>query len=183
LPYYSGLRYSDEHLLEADDSLVVNPVNTIGVMGAGVARCFRDAFPDMFRVYQIHCLLGHLQIGRAFLWGCNEATILNVPTKAHWQEPSTIDYVRQALECIAFIADRFPTIGMPRLGCGLGGLKWEADVKPLVEQILVEGAGQGVTIYDGRIPPQQPWTVTGCIVTEMIDPIAAANWKAARTLE
>ena len=37
------------NLLEAVADLYVNPVNTVGVMGAGVAKAFKLKYPDMYQ--------------------------------------------------------------------------------------------------------------------------------------
>ncbi len=39
------------NLLEARVDALVNTVNTVGVMGKGIALQFRRAFPDNFRAY------------------------------------------------------------------------------------------------------------------------------------
>jgi O-acetyl-ADP-ribose deacetylase (regulator of RNase III) len=43
------------NLLEAPAEALVNTVNTVGVMGKGVALQFRQAYPEMYRAYQKAC--------------------------------------------------------------------------------------------------------------------------------
>ena len=43
------------NLLEADAEAFVNTVNTVGVMGKGIALQFRQAFPENYTVYRAAC--------------------------------------------------------------------------------------------------------------------------------
>jgi len=40
------------NLLESDTQALVNTVNTVGVMGKGIALQFKERFPNNFRVYE-----------------------------------------------------------------------------------------------------------------------------------
>jgi O-acetyl-ADP-ribose deacetylase (regulator of RNase III) len=52
------------HLLEADVDALVNAVNTVGVMGKGIALQFEKAFPRSFERYAAACGAGRVAIGR-----------------------------------------------------------------------------------------------------------------------
>jgi len=56
------------NLLEADTEALVNTVNTVGVMGRGVALQFKRAFPENFRAYRSACERGEVRIGRIFVF-------------------------------------------------------------------------------------------------------------------
>ena len=43
------------NLLSAPANALVNAVNTVGVMGKGIALQFREKFPEMFRAYETAC--------------------------------------------------------------------------------------------------------------------------------
>lgn len=163
-----GLRYSRRHLLQAKEPLLVNPVNTVGVMGSGVALRFRQAYPDLFAAYQQACAAGCLGIGRAHLWVHDGVSVVNLPTKRHYRSPTRLEWVEAGLACIARLAPRYDAVAMTRLGCGAGGLHWETQVRPLVESVLVRGAGMAVVVYTGTIPPQQPATVSGAVTSEIV---------------
>ena len=53
-------------ILKSDASALVNPVNCVGVMGKGLARQFRDQFPDNYRVYRDACDRGEVKPGTVF---------------------------------------------------------------------------------------------------------------------
>ena len=52
------------NLLKAPAEALVNTVNTVGVMGKGIALQFRQAFPEMYREYEKACERGEVQLGR-----------------------------------------------------------------------------------------------------------------------
>ena len=49
--------FIDAHgnLLKADVEALANPVNTVGVMGKGIALQFNNAFPANFKAYEAAC--------------------------------------------------------------------------------------------------------------------------------
>ena len=122
-------------LLRADVDAVVNPVNTVGVMGKGLARQVRDAFPDVFAAYAAACARGEVTVGRVHVVvrSTPPRWVLNLPTKTHWRQPAQLGHVRAGLvDLIAQVrALELGSIAVPALGCGLGGLAWD-DVRPLI---------------------------------------------------
>jgi O-acetyl-ADP-ribose deacetylase (regulator of RNase III) len=142
-------------LLKADAEALVNPVNTVGVMGAGLALQFRTAYPDNYRAYRNACGSGELWPGRVFVWerGRTDAPrfIVNFPTKTHWRLPSLLPDIAEGLRDLRqVIADyEMRSIAVPALGCGLGGLGWD-EVYPLIKAHLGNLEGVQVLVY----PPQ-----------------------------
>ena len=64
--------------------------------------------------------------------------VLCFPTKRHWKDPSDLDLIRKGLQTFVSEYRRFniKSITFPKLGCGLGGLDWEKEVKPLMHRYL-----------------------------------------------
>src|SRR5438477_148801 len=60
------ITFAHGNLLEADTEALVNTVNTVGVMGKGIALMFKEAFPENFRLYQAACKNGEIRVGRVF---------------------------------------------------------------------------------------------------------------------
>jgi O-acetyl-ADP-ribose deacetylase (regulator of RNase III) len=139
--YPEVIREAHGNLLAADAHALVNTVNTVGVMGKGIALQFKQAYPDNFRAYEAACRRGEVQVGRMFVWQSGQLGsprfIVNFPTKRHWRESSRIEDIRDGLRDLAkFIGDRGVTsIAIPALGCGNGGLRRE-DVRPLIVAAL-----------------------------------------------
>ena len=132
------LRYVDSPLFQSPARVLVNTVNTVGVMGKGVALEFKKRFPDMYRQYRDHCKARRLTVGKLWLYRHSDRWVLNFPTKAHWRSPSKTSYIRAGLEkLIATYEDRgIDSISFPLLGCGNGGLDFDAQVRPLMEKYL-----------------------------------------------
>lgn len=141
------------HLLEQPANYVINPTNTCGVMGAGVALEFKRRYPKMFRSYVQACETGELRVGTLHVWKCSGGvTAVNFPTKRHWKDNSRLSDIERGLEVLAAHAST-AIIAMPSIGCGLGGLSWEKHVAPAIEQYLPRVE---VLHCTAPIPPQKP---------------------------
>ncbi len=118
------------NLLEADTEALVNTVNTVGVMGKGIALMFKERFSDNFVRYQAACKAGELRTGQILVSEVNELGgprwIVNFPTKQHWRNPSRMDWIDSGLiELRHFILEmQVRSIAIPPLGAGNGGLDW-----------------------------------------------------------
>jgi O-acetyl-ADP-ribose deacetylase (regulator of RNase III) len=129
------------NLLLDDVEALVNTVNTVGVMGKGVALQFKQAFPANYKAYREACARKEVEIGRMFLWDSGQLGsrryIINFPTKRHWRAKSRLEDVRLGLQDLVRVieAHRIESIAIPALGCGNGGLEW-STVRPLIEDAL-----------------------------------------------
>ncbi|EIE5966740.1 macro domain-containing protein, partial [Listeria innocua] len=125
-------------LFESPAQVLVNTVNTVGVMGKGVAKRFKDIYPEMYEDYQFFCEKKLLEIGKLWIYKSENKWILNFPTKKHWRNPSKIEYIEEGLKkFVNTYQDKgIISISFPQLGCGNGGLNWENEVKPLMEFYL-----------------------------------------------
>ena len=132
------ISYIDSNLFESPAKVLVNTVNTQGVMGKGIALRFKRIYPRMFKRYQELCEHGDLQIGRLHLYKTSHKWILNFPTKERWRCPSRTEYIEAGLK--KFTASHaemgITSISFPLLGCGNGELDFETQVKPLMEKYL-----------------------------------------------
>lgn len=135
------INYCVGDLLADRAEALVNPVNTVGVMGKGLALAFKRAYPANYEAYVAAAKAGQLMPGRLFVFELAQATlpryILNFPTKRHWRDRSRIEDIQAGLvDLVRVIRDReIQSLAIPALGCGLGGLNW-ADVAPLIVDAL-----------------------------------------------
>lgn len=135
------IQYATGNLLRADVEALVNAVNTVGVMGKGVALQFKEAFPENFLAYEDACRRGAVEIGRMFVTETGNLErprwIINFPTKKDWRHSSKIEYVNLGLaDLVRVIRERvIKSVALPALGCGLGGLDW-SEVKQAIEAAL-----------------------------------------------
>lgn len=142
-------------IFDADVDALVNPVNSVGVAGKGLALEFKRAFPGNFAAYQAACKYGKIQPGGLFIADPGLLTprlwIINFPTKRHWRDASRLEDIDSGLRSlVAEVQARgIKSIAIPVLGCGEGKLLW-ADVRPMIEAAAREMPGVRVVVF----PPQ-----------------------------
>lgn len=132
------LRYTDTTVFNVRAQTIVNTINCVGAMGAGLALEFQLRFPEMERDYVERCNQKRVEVGRPYLYkDYPDSWILNFPTKNHWKYPSKIEWVEQGLKYFAanYQKGGITSIAFPKLGCSHGGLEWEI-VFPLMEKYL-----------------------------------------------
>lgn len=120
---------------------LVNTVNTVGVMGKGIALQFKRRYPENFKVYQAACKAQTLVPGVILdVWdqdAFGKKCILNFPTKRHWRNPSKYEYIEAGLPALreAILRNGLTSVAIPPLGCGNGGLDWGV-VRPMIVDAL-----------------------------------------------
>lgn len=119
-------------------------------MGRGLALQFKAAFPDAFDAYVRACKSGEVRVGKvhAHRRSGRPSVIFHFPTKRLWREPSRIEWVRSGLADLAsqILDIGVTSVGIPALGCGLGGLKWW-DVEPLIREAVGDLPGVSAVIF------------------------------------
>lgn len=147
------ISYAKGNLLDADVEAVVNTVNTVGVMGKGIALLFKDAFPRNFKEYAAACKRGEVEVGRMFVTATGELIgpkwVINFPTKKHWRQRTKIEWITEGLGNLRKVLEEesIGSIAIPPLGCGNGGLDWR-DVRPVIEDALGSLSGVEVIVYE-----------------------------------
>lgn len=147
-------------LLLAEVDALVNAVNTVGVMGKGIALQFKRAYPENFADYKASCDRGDVVVGRMHVHevrGREDGPrfIVNFPTKRHWRARSRIEDIEAGLVALrAEIVGRgITSLAVPPLGCGHGGLPWH-EVEPMIRQALGDVPGVGIRLYEPPEPPE-----------------------------
>src|SRR3954447_26761808 len=92
------ITYLASDLFQSPAQVLVNAVNTVGVMGKGIALEFKRQYPEMFTEYQTRCRTGTFDIGQLWLYKSSQKWILNFPTKRDWRDKSRIEYVETGLK-------------------------------------------------------------------------------------
>jgi O-acetyl-ADP-ribose deacetylase (regulator of RNase III) len=147
------ISFTQGNLLQADVEALVNTVNTVGIMGKGVALMFKDAFPANFAAYAKACKGGEVRIGKMFVTETKDMFgpkwIVNFPTKTHWRAKTKIEWIEEGLvDLIRVIEERsIRSVALPPLGCGNGGLNWR-DVRPLIVEALGSINSLRVIVYE-----------------------------------
>lgn len=125
-------------LFETDAQTLVCPVNTVGVMGSGLAHFFKTLSPDFFRRYAALCRARTFRIYTLWLFPFGENKFLAFPTKQHWSQPSKSEWIEANLKKLAESYEQrgITSLAIPHVGCGLGGLDYEQTVRPLLYKYL-----------------------------------------------
>lgn len=152
---------------------IVNATNCIGMMGGGIARQFRLRYPLYNHFYEQACANGLVRLGQVLIYDRGRPVelgqdmgyipidgpqfIIDFPTM---EEPGDVcedRYLTQALEdmrnkaCAAGIR----SVGIPALGCGVGGMEFDQLVD-LVRASLEKEEGQWTEINWFLFAPQGP---------------------------
>ena len=116
---------------------LVNTVNCMGVMGKGIALECKLRFPDMFEKYKEFCEKKLIIPGSLQLWSNSKPWVLNFPTKAHWKDPSKIEYLEKGLDKFKseYSKKNITSIAFPLLGASLGGLSEELVYKTMIKYL------------------------------------------------
>lgn len=135
------IRFTQGNLLQAKAEALVNTVNTVGVMGKGIALMFKERFAENYRLYAAACKGQQVVTGKMFVTDVQELEgprwIVNFPTKQHWRSPSQLAWVIEGLHDLRdfIVRNGVRSIAIPPLGAGNGGLSWPL-VREQIEAIL-----------------------------------------------
>jgi len=135
------ITYVKGDLLDAPVEALVNTVNTVGVMGKGIALQFKEKFQMNFKLYADASKKGEIVIGKMFVVReallDGERIIINFPTKTEWYRKSQYNFIEEGLQDLVQVIASYGirSIAVPPLGCGNGGLQWN-KVKAMMEKYL-----------------------------------------------
>ncbi|MCU0512918.1 MAG: macro domain-containing protein [Anaerolineae bacterium] len=139
------LTYVAGEIIYSPAQVLVNPVNTVGTMGEGLAGDFKRFYPDMFAAYRELCQADRLEIGQVFLWRTPHKWILNLPVRKHWRAEARLEYLEAGLQKFArsYATHNITSVSFP-LALTEGPALPPAEVRPLLESYL---GALPITIY------------------------------------
>lgn len=135
-------------IFESGCEIPVNPVNTVGVAGAGLALQFKSRYPGWFQRYFDDCRSGLLYTGAVRMYPIDygKRFVCCFPTKRSWRNPSQLEWIEDGLKDLKTkLAGH--SCAVPRVGAGLGGLPYLAEVRPLIVDILGDCAEE-IEVYE-----------------------------------
>jgi O-acetyl-ADP-ribose deacetylase (regulator of RNase III) len=148
------ISFTQGNLLEAPVEALVNTVNTVGVMGKGIALMFKEAFPENYQLYREACQTQNVKVGQVFATERRDFVsgpkwIINFPTKEHWHAPSRLEWIRDGLADLRRFVQQHQirSIALPPLGSGNGGLDWH-EVRPLIVEALEPLQDAMIFVYE-----------------------------------
>lgn len=168
------ITFTQGNLLEARAEALVNTVNTVGVMGKGIALMFKERFGENFRRYAAACKGKEVRTGKMFVTEVSELDgprwIVNFPTKQHWRGDSKLEWITEGLQDLRrfLIENKVKSIAIPPLGAGNGGLDW-AEVRPQIEEALT-GLDTEIIVFE---PTQKYQNVAKRTGVEKLTPARA----------
>lgn len=126
---------------------LVNTVNCVGVMGAGIALEYRLRYPEMHDKYVQLCVENKIDIGVLWVYKSPDRWILNFPTKKHWKYPSKKEYLRAGLDKFlnTYKEKKINSIAFPLLGADKGGIPQDESLR--IMTAFLEKADVEIEIY------------------------------------
>ena len=117
---------------------LVNTVNCVGAMGAGLALEFALRYPEVEKQYEKDCNNKKVKIGEIITYKTDDCLVINFPTKFHWKYPSELKWIAEGLDYMVMHYNEWniKSIAIPPLGCSNGGLDFKTQVLPLIEDKL-----------------------------------------------
>jgi O-acetyl-ADP-ribose deacetylase (regulator of RNase III) len=145
------LRLERGDLFDSELPALAHGCNTVGAMGSGIAREFRRRWPAMYDDYRARCLAGTFKLGDVLPWweDPTQPLVFNLATQPRPGRTASLGAIRAAVKEMLGIAELFAhveAVGMPQIGCGLGGLEW-MDVHLVLED-LSEGHPVELVVYE-----------------------------------
>lgn len=144
------IRFTSGNIFENDALCLVNPVNCLGVMGAGLAKQFKERFPKCSEAYQKACKDGLMKPGLVLLTGPERGHhVLHFATKGDWRRSSQLSWIRFGLQMSIVVLRRagLNYVAFPAIGCGHGELSW-SDVRKEMERQFANVPDLHVTCYE-----------------------------------
>ena len=131
------ITYKVGNIFESMADILINPINTKGVMGKGLALQFKNGYPEMFKQYKNLCSQNKLKPGgKLFIYERNNKFVVNYPTKIDYRNPSSVKIIGSSIDQLKNFLKKHPqkTVAIPPLGCGLGGLTYD-KVYPIIHKL------------------------------------------------
>lgn len=149
-----SLRILKGNIFTSECQTLVNTVNCVGVMGAGIALEFRLRYPKMYSQYVEFCNQKAIDVGKLWIYKSTKKWILNFPTKKHWKAPSKPEYLKQGLQKFlsTYQEKKISSIAFPVLGSNHGGIPQETSLE--IMEYYLKNCSIPIEIY--QYDPEAP---------------------------
>lgn len=136
------ITYQVGNIFDSTAEALVNTVNTVGVMGKGLALQFKERFPENYAIYRRVCKQGNLHPGTMLVTESLQLDgqrrfIINFPTKTDWRRPSEYCYIDDGLKALRqeILNRQIRSIAIPPLGSHNGGLEWTRVKEMVIKEL------------------------------------------------
>lgn len=148
------IEYIQKNIIDVDHGIIGHGVNCKGVMGAGIALAIKTQWPEVYVRYREHVKKFPLDLlGTCYFVRLKEYLLVaNMFTQEAYGtsvKHANVDAIQKALEITLERAyQEYLPLYTPKIGCGLGGLDWDRDVKPVVETLAKQYPEINIYIVD-----------------------------------
>lgn len=138
------------NIFNSECEYLVNPTNSIGIMGAGLAKQFATQYPTVCNEYNIWSkrensrnvlLFNHLKLLPVRIYNTEDKKIVMFTTKVHWRNNSHVDYITKSFLSLKEQLKGDESIALPYVGAGLGGLSKE-EVEKIIFEMMKDHDGK-----------------------------------------
>jgi O-acetyl-ADP-ribose deacetylase (regulator of RNase III) len=149
------LSYIRRNVVDVKMGIIAHGVNCNGALGSGVAGALRRKWPEVYYNFKSQPT-GRRMLGEVRFVHINDMPGLIV-ANCYTQESygrdgkryASLDAIEKALSKVFDYADMYDWwVFMPRIGCGLGGLDWEAEVGPAINHLMENHENLRIYICD-----------------------------------
>lgn len=146
------IHYVKGDLLASDCDVIVHGCNCLNTFGAGIAKQIREQYPEANAADQRTVRGDKKKLGTIRVVPSNGRFIVNLYSQYDhgglgrggvYVDYDALENGMLELRTWAFQMDKWPKIGMPRIGCGLAGGEWD-----IVESIIDAVFTRDVYVYD-----------------------------------
>ena len=111
-------KISYKSLFDVPADALVNTVNCVGVMGAGIALEFKNRYPLMFAAYKVECSQHKIRPGDCYPYYADGIYILNLAVKDDWRHWSTLEWVEYSIKSLklTLLEHDIKSVNLPLLG-------------------------------------------------------------------
>lgn len=169
------MRVVSKNIFDSKCECLVNTINTVGAMGAGLALEYRLRVPRMFNEYVRKCKIKEIVIGKYWLYSdmdrlCKK--ILNFPTKKHFIHKSKHEYIYQGLMYFRenYKKDNISSIAFPILGARQG--KLNRDNVLLIMRDFLNDLPIEIEICENKIPDKFTISVKNLLESMSVEEIS-----------
>lgn len=156
---------------------LVNTVNCVGIMGAGIALEHRLRYPEMYKKYVQLCKDKKIDIGKLWLYTKSEKWVLNFPTKKYWKYPSKEEYLRAGLDKFlnTYQEKGIQSIAFPLLGADKGGIPLEESRRIMEDYLHKAHINIEIYQYDAKAKDDLYEKTKDWLLLQNIDQISATT--------
>jgi len=150
----SIVKFAKGNIFDTKLAAMVCPVNCGGVMGAGLAKVFRDKFDN--QSYKDACMKGEMAPGSILVrqpehaYKDTDKTLIYFATKSDWRDDSKIEWIELGLLNLvkAMKYYNIDSIALPAVGCGCGHLSWPTIELIIKDIFQSDGQAKIIEVYE-----------------------------------